>query len=172
MVFIVCAILSQAVWVLLSHRLGKVRALVLGPSLYVVLLYEIHAMLPSVNVTPVAGMFVLAGMTNCAYRQIPWDIYSDLIDITLRQIGVVIEGACSAVWLLGQKRANAVAPAALGLTLAAVGWQDTTDGTVAQSYTALATLLMSITLIPAAILCIAISGLCLIYRPMVWRGLA
>ncbi|EBA12704.1 MFS transporter [Roseobacter sp. CCS2] len=170
--FVVGSILSQAIWVLLSNRLGKVGALILGLSLYVVLLYALYTMLPSVNVTAIAGMFVLAGMTNGAYQQIPWAIYPDLMDVTRRDTGMAIEGAFSAIWLFGQKLANAVAPAVLGLTLAAAGWQETTDGVVAQSDAALSTLQLSITLIPAGILVVAIFGLTLIYRPMARRALA
>lgn len=170
--FVIGSILSQAVWVLLSNRLGKVSALIIGLLLYVVLLYALNTQLPSVNVTAIAGMFVLAGMTNGAYQQIPWAMYPDLMDVTRRTSGVAIEGAFSAVWLFGQKLANAAAPAVLGLTLAAAGWQETTDGVVAQSDGALAALLNAITLIPAVILIVAIIGLAAICRPMAARALA
>lgn len=170
--FVIGSILSQAVWVLLSNRLGKVSALIIGLLLYVVLLCALNTQLPSVNVTAIAGMFVLAGMTNGAYQQIPWAMYPDLMDVTRRTSGVAIEGAFSAVWLFGQKLANAAAPAVLGLTLAAAGWQETTDGVVVQSDGALAALLNAITLIPAVILIVAIIGLAAIYRPMAARALA
>ncbi|SFS15020.1 MFS transporter [Yoonia litorea] len=170
--FVVGSILSQAFWVLLSNRLGKVGALIVGLLLYIALLYALYSALPSVNVTAIAGMFVLAGMTNGAYQQIPWAMYPDLMDVTRRESGAAIEGAFSAVWLFGQKLANAVAPAILGLTLAAAGWLETTDGTIAQSDGAIATLQMAITLIPAAILFVAVLGLAFIYRPMAARALA
>jgi GPH family glycoside/pentoside/hexuronide:cation symporter len=170
--FVIGSILSQAVWVLLSNRLGKVSALIIGLSLYAVLLYALNTQLPSVNVTAIAGMFVLAGMTNGAYQQIPWAMYPDLMDVTRRTSGVAIEGAFSAVWLFGQKLANAAAPAVLGLILAAAGWQETTGGVVTQSDGALAALLNAITLIPAVILIVAIIGLATIYRPMAARALA
>lgn len=170
--FVVGSILSQAVWVLLSHRLGKVGALIFGLCLYVVLLYALFTMLPSVDVTIIAGMFVLAGMTNGSYQQIPWAIYPDLMDVTRRESGAAIEGAFSAIWLFGQKLANAVAPAVLGVTLAAAGWQETTDVVVPQTDAALGALQLSITLIPAGILIVAILGLALVYRPMARRALA
>ena len=170
--FVIGSILSQAVWVLLSNRLGKVGALVIGLLLYVVLLYALNTSLPSVNVTAIAGMFVLAGMTNGAYQQIPWAMYPDLMDVTRRTSGVAIEGAFSAVWLFGQKLANAAAPAVLGLTLAAAGWQETTGGVVTQSDGAMAALLNAITLIPAVILIVAVIGLWAVYRPMAARALA
>ena len=170
--FVIGSILSQAVWVLLSNRLGKVGALIIGLLLYVVLLYALNTQLPSVNVTAIAGMFVLAGMTNGAYQQIPWAMYPDLMDVTRRTSGVAIEGAFSAVWLFGQKLANAAAPAVLGLTLAAAGWQETTVGVVTQSDGAMAALLNAITLIPAVILIVAVIGLWAVYRPMAARALA
>ena len=169
--FVVGSILSQAVWVLLSHRLGKLGALVLGLALYVVVLFGLNALLPSVNVTAIAGMFILAGMTNGAYQQIPWAMYPDLMDVTRRETGVAIEGAFSAIWLFGQKLANAAAPAVLGLMLAAAGWQESVSGVVPQTEAALAALLSAITFIPALILGLAILGLVLIYRPMARRAL-
>ena len=116
--FVLGSILSQVVWVLLSHRLGKVWALALGLVFYVILLWVLSNALPSVNVTVMAGLFVLAGFTNGAYQQIPWAIYPDLMDVTRSETGEAIEGAFSALWLFGQKLANAAAPAVLGLILA------------------------------------------------------
>jgi len=170
--FFVGSILSQVVWVLLSNRLGKLWALVLGLSLYIVLLLALWQVLPSVNVTVIGGMFILAGMTNGAYQQIPWAMYPDLMDVTRAESGATIEGAFSAVWLFGQKLANALAPAVLGVVLARAGWQETTEGFVAQSDGALAVLQICITLAPAAILAVAVLGLVVIYRPMAVRALA
>ena len=163
--FVVGSILSQAVWVMLSRILGKVGALVLGLILYVALLYVLYTQLPSVNVTAIAGLFVLAGMTNGAYQQIPWAIYPDLMDVTREATGEAIEGAFSAIWLFGQKVANAVAPLVLGGILALYGWQETTEGQTDQSEAALGALHLSVTLIPAAILSVAVLGLLLIYVP-------
>jgi GPH family glycoside/pentoside/hexuronide:cation symporter len=122
--------------------------------------------LPSVNVTIVAGMFVLAGFCNGAYQQIPWAMYPDHMDVTRARSGAAIEGAFSAVWLFGQKLANALAPAVLGGVLAAVGWQETTVGIVTQLPGAITMLLISITLIPAAILLVSLLALGLVYRPL------
>ena len=165
--FVVGSILSQAVWVLASGRFGKANTLGLGLCLYAVLLYALFASLPSVNVTAIAGMFVLAGMTNGAYQQIPWAMYPDLMDVTRKQSGAAIEGAFSAIWLFGQKLANALAPAVLGFILAGAGWQESQGVVVPQNPEALAALLYAITLIPAAILLLASLGLMAIYKPMV-----
>ena len=164
--FVVGSIISQAVWVMLSKWLGKLGALILGLCLYICLLAGLYAVLPSVNVTAIAGMFVLAGFANGSYQQIPWAMFPDLMDVTRAETGAAIEGAFSAVWLFGQKLANAAAPALLGLILASADWQETTVGVVSQSDAALQMLRVAITLVPAAILLVAIAGLALRYRPL------
>lgn len=170
--FVLGSILSQAVWVLLSHRLGKVAALIIGLALYAVLLLVLHRNLPSVNVTAIAGLFVLAGITNGSYQQIPWAIYPDLMDVTRARSGVAIEGAFSAIWLFGQKLANALAPALLGLILANAGWKETTVGQAVQTEGALGQLQWAITILPAIILLISLVALAAIYLPMQRRVLA
>lgn len=170
--FVLGSIISQAAWVFLSHRLGKTGALMLGLGLYIGLLIALFANLPSANVTLIAGLFVIAGMTNGAYQQIPWAIYPDLMDVTRKTSGEAIEGAFSAIWLFGQKLANAVAPLILALIIGAYGWQETTQGKVDQTPDAVAALQWAITLVPAAILGAAIVGLALVYRPAARRLLA
>ena len=163
--FVIGAILSQVVWVLLSVRLGKLGALVLGLCLYIVLLFGMYAVLPATSASVMFAMFVLAGFTNGAYQQIPWAMFPDLMDVTRRETGAAIEGAFSAIWIFGQKVANALAPLLLGLILSANGWQETTEGVVAQSDGALIALRGSITLLPAAIIAVSIVALLVLYRP-------
>lgn len=169
--FFVGAILSQVFWVLLSHKIGKMWALVVGLSAYVALLYGLSHVLPSTSVTVVAGLFIIAGITNGAYQQIPWAMYPDLMDVTRAQTGAAIEGAFSAVWLFGQKLSNALAPAVLGLILSRAGWQETTEGVITQTDEALGALHVAITLIPAGIMVVAVLALVFVYRPMVERTL-
>jgi GPH family glycoside/pentoside/hexuronide:cation symporter len=164
--FVVGSIISQAVWVFASNRLGKLAALQLGLVLYMLLLGGLYAVLPSVNVTIMAGMFVLAGFANGSYQQIPWALYPDHMDVTRAESGAAIEGAFSAVWLFGQKLANALAPAVLGGVLAMAGWQETTVGVAIQDDSAINMLHIAITLIPAAILLVSLLGLGLVYRPL------
>ena len=117
------------------------------------------------NVTLIAGLFILAGMTNGSYQQIPWALYPDLMDVTREKSGESIEGAFSAVWLFGQKVANAISPLILGFILSLYGWKETTEGITKQTDAALNTLQTSITLIPAAILGLAGILLFSIYLP-------
>ncbi|MEM6896809.1 MAG: MFS transporter [Pseudomonadota bacterium] len=170
-VFVFGAILSQAVWVLVSHRLGKTGALCVGLLAYIGLLLVLYAALPSTNVTEIALIFLVAGFTNGAYQQIPWAMYPDLMDATRRETGEAIEGAFSAIWLFGQKLANALAPGAMGLILAVWGWRATTEGRVDQLPEAITALHYAMTLVPAAIFAVSILALWLVYRPMAARVL-
>ena len=157
--FVFGSILSQAFWVWMSARLGKVSALIFGLVIYIILLIAIFISLPSVDIMLIAILFVVAGMTNGAYQQIPWAIYPDLMDITRSESGDAIEGAFSAIWLFGQKVANAIAPLILSLILAFFGWRESGEGFTDQVPEALRALQNSITILPAFILALAILGL-------------
>jgi GPH family glycoside/pentoside/hexuronide:cation symporter len=163
--FVLGSIISQAMWVRLSNLYGKVAAQIVGIVCYIILLIFIFFSLPNYNVTLIAGLFILAGMTNGSYQQIPWALYPDLMDVTRKETGESIEGAFSAVWLFGQKVANAISPLVLGFILSMYGWKETTTGITQQTDAALSTLQTSITLIPAAILGIAGILLVSIYLP-------
>ena len=163
--FVLGSILSQAMWVRLSNLYGKVAAQIIGIVCYIALLIFIFFSLPNYNVTLIAGLFILAGMTNGSYQQIPWALYPDLMDVTREETGESIEGAFSAVWLFGQKVANAISPLVLGFILSMYGWKETTEGITKQSDSALNTLQTSITLIPATILAIAGILLVSLYLP-------
>ena len=163
--FVIGSIISQAIWVKLSNLYGKVTAQLIGIVCYISLLIFIFLSLPNYNVTIIAGLFILAGMTNGSYQQIPWALYPDLMDVTREKSGESIEGAFSAVWLFGHKVANAVSPLILGFILSLYGWKETTEGITQQTDAALNTLQTSITLIPAAILGLAGILLFSIYLP-------
>jgi len=164
--FIVGSVISQYIWVKTSARMGKTWALIIGMTLYIVVLIAIHASLPATGVTTMALLFLCAGFTNGAYQQIPWAMYPDLMDVTRNSSGEAIEGAFSAVWLFGQKVANAIAPLVLGLLLSAAGWQSSTTGVIAQSPEALGALRNALTIVPAVIFALSIAGLLAFYRPI------
>lgn len=164
--FIVGSVISQFIWVKASAALGKTWALIVGTALYIAVLLAIWMNLPAMGVTTMALLFLCAGFTNGAYQQIPWAMYPDLMDVTRNESGEAIEGAFSAVWLFGQKVANAVAPLLLGLVLSWAGWQSSDSGAVPQTPEALDALKNALTLVPAGIFVLSILGLILIYRPV------
>lgn len=164
-VFVLGAILSQAVWAILSAKMGKLNTLLFGLSFYVCLLCLLFFNMPSNNVTWMAFLFIIAGFANGAYQQLPWAMYPDLMDQTRNDTGEALEGVFSGVWLVGQKLANALAPLVLALILGAYGWQETSEGIAEQSVDAVNALHYAVSLIPAAILLVSILGLLFIYRP-------
>ena len=87
------------------------------------------------------------------------------MDHTRHQSGEAIEGTFSAIWLFGQKVVNALAPMALALILGMYDWEETSQRKVEQTADAIQALQVSVTLIPAAVLMLAILGLLFIYRP-------
>lgn len=167
--FILGSVMSQYIWVKTSTAVGKFWALVIGLLLYVIVLIVVWQALPAQSITPMAALFLAAGFTNGAYQQIPWAIYPDHMDDTRAASGQAIEGAFSAVWLFGQKIANAIAPLILGLVLSVAGWQESNQGVIAQTDTALDALRAGLTVVPAGILAVAILGLLMFYRPFAQR---
>ena len=163
--FVIGSIISQVLWVKLSNIYGKVTAQLIGIICYIILLVLIFFCLPNFNVTLLAGLFILAGMTNGSYQQIPWALYPDLMDVTREKTGESIEGAFSAVWLFGQKVANAISPLLLGFILSLYGWKETTEGITEQTEAAMNSLQISITLVPASILGLAGILLIGVYLP-------
>ena len=65
---------------------------------------------------------------------------------------------------LGAKVANALAPGILGLILSQFGWLETKEGMTEQLEVALHALQISVTILPAIIMGIAILGLVFVYR--------
>ena len=169
--FVIGSILSQVAWVLFSNKLTKLGALMLGLCFYIILLVFLYHIFPSTNVTLMAGMFIFAGMANGSYQQIPWAMYPDLMDLTRNKSGEAIEGTFSAIWLFGQKVANALAPLALSLILGFYGWQETSKGMVKQTETAIQALQFTVTLIPACVLILATMVLQFLYRPSAKKAL-
>jgi GPH family glycoside/pentoside/hexuronide:cation symporter len=163
--FVIGSIISQVLWVKLSNIYGKVTAQLIGIICYIILLVLIFFCLPNFNVTLLAGLFILAGMTNGSYQQIPWALYPDLMDVTREKTGESIEGAFSAVWLFGQKVANAISPLLLGFILSLYGWKETTEGITDQTEAAINSLQISMTLVPASILGLAGILLIGVYLP-------
>lgn len=162
--FVLGAVASQFGWARISAGLGKAGALSITVLLYIAVLLTIWTLLPSEDVTLMAALFFVAGVANGGYQQIPWAMYPDLMDLTRDATGEAVEGAFSAVWLFGQKVANAVAPLLLGLILSRAGWRESRSGTVAQAPEALDALRAALTLVPAGFFALSLLILLTLYR--------
>lgn len=135
-----------------AARMGKLSALIFGMVIYTVVLAAIYMQLPAESISLMAILFIAAGFCNGAYQQLPWAMYPDLMDVTRDESGEAVEGAFAALWLFGQKVANAFAPLVLGLVLSIYGFQESSEGVVAQSDSALEALRWAVTLLPAIIM--------------------
>ncbi|MGV6838691.1 MAG: MFS transporter [Planktomarina sp.] len=164
--FVVGAMVSQPLWAFLSIKGSKRQALTIGLCFYCLVLCAIFMALPSTNLGIMIGLMFLAGTANGAYQAIPWALYPDHMDTTRAETGEAIEGVFSAMWLFGQKVANAFAPMLLGGLIASAGWQEGTDGAAVQTPEALFTLQWSMTLVPVGIFAIALYVLLRIYVPL------
>ncbi|MEM1372949.1 MAG: MFS transporter [Pseudomonadota bacterium] len=170
--FVIGAMISQPIWATISIRASKLTAIISGVVFYCLVLLGLWLALPSSSLPVMVVLMLAAGIANGAYQAVPWAMYPDLMDVTRAETGEAIEGAFSAVWLFGQKVANALAPAVLGAIIAARGWQETTEGVVEQTPEALGALENAMTIVPIAIFIIAIIGFVLVYRPMAARFVA
>ncbi|MEM1233536.1 MAG: MFS transporter [Pseudomonadota bacterium] len=170
--FVIGAMISQPLWATISIRASKLTAILSGVVFYCIVLFGLWLALPSSSLPVMVALMLAAGIANGAYQAVPWAMYPDLMDVTRAETGEAIEGAFSAVWLFGQKVANALAPAVLGAIIAARGWQETTEGVVDQTPEALSALEGAMTIVPIAIFVVAIIGFVFVYRPMAARFLA
>lgn len=152
MLFVVGSIVSQPLWLILSKRLGKPVALIIGSACYAATLAVLFVILPGTDLTMVCVTILVVGIFNGAYQQIPWALMPDLIDLTTKSEGKNLEGVFAASWLFGQKVAGALGPAILGIALAGAGWIEASGGFVAQSPQAISTLRWVMTLLPAFLL--------------------
>lgn len=165
-VFVIGAVISQFFWAWLSRRWGKLNALIAGLLAYAAVLAVTYTQLPSDGVSVMALLFFAAGIANGAYQQIPWAMYPDHMDVTRAQSGAALEGGFAAVWMFGQKVANAVGPLVMGFILAAAGWRESRGGPVEQSPEALEALRRAMTLWPVGIFLLSALLLVVIYRPL------
>lgn len=167
--FVLGSMVSQPVWLWVSNRLGKARALLIGVLGYVVVLLVLFGLLPTSELPGVMLVIVAMGFMNGAYQQIPWAMMPDLIDRPGQGKSSHVEGSFTAIWLFGQKVGSALGPAILGLLLASVGWLETSNGFIDQSPEALAVLRLVMTLLPAILLLGAI-GVYFVLKEKVGRA--
>ncbi|MEM9715651.1 MAG: MFS transporter [Pseudomonadota bacterium] len=164
--FVVGSLLSQVFWVMLSNLITKLWALVIGLIGYIVLLLFFYVNLPTDNVTLLAIIFLMIGFANGAYQQIPFAMYPDLMDITRMETGQRIEGAFSAVWLFGQKVANAIGPLMLATIIGFYGYKESRGEIVEQTPEAIEALTFAMTILPAAVLTVSVIVMVAVYYPL------
>lgn len=162
--FVLGSMISQPFWAWLSGRISKQGAFIAGSLVYAVVLAAFFTQLPSAAITGVGLYVLLIGFMNGCYQQLPWAMLPDLIDITRIRDGKNQEGTFNGLWLLGQKAANAIGPALLGILIASAGWVESTSGVVPQPAEAISTLQWAMTLLPAVFFLLSVPIFLLLSR--------
>lgn len=140
----------------MSRRTGKQRALLLCQLTFVVgplALWPGQAMgvLPTVAVIAVLGT-AFGGLQLFAFSLIP-DVVA-----AAEERGTARAGAYTGVWTATDATGTAIGPYVYSAALAVGGFVSTTEGrSIAQSDSALLALLIGVTLIPAALMAVAIA---------------
>ncbi len=150
--FVVGAMASQPLWLMLSKRIGKPRVYLAGMLVYAGMLVLFYTQLPLASAVLLGALSLGIGITNGCYQQLPWALAPDLIAETNRQSGQSVEGLANSVWLFGQKLAGALAPLLFGELLSAFGFVSSEQGYVDQPAAALEALRAGMTLLPALLL--------------------
>ncbi|MCP9948864.1 MULTISPECIES: MFS transporter [Actinomadura] len=154
--FLVPAAIAGPVWAKVSRRTGKQRALLLCQLTFVVgplALWPGQAMgvLPTVAVIAVLGT-AFGGLQLFAFSLIP-DVVA-----AAEERGTARAGAYTGVWTATDATGTAIGPYVYSAALAVGGFVSTTEGrSIAQSDSALLALLIGVTLIPAALMAVAIA---------------
>ncbi len=165
----IASLVSQPFWTLASAWLGKMRAYQLGMGGFALLMAGFYFTLPSNNIDATCWYVAAIGIFYGCLLQLPWALMPDLIEPSLDADRQGI-GAFNAYWLFGQKVANAVGPGLLAFILGGFGWQESTQGAVAQSPEAIDALAIAMTLLPAAIFAVSVALLVWLERHLCVEG--
>lgn len=154
--FLVPAAVAGPVWKKVSERTGKQRALLFCQGVFVVgslALWPGEAMGPGPTVAVIAVLgTAFAGLQLFAFSLIP-DIVA-----AAESRGTARAGAYTGVWTATEATGTAIGPYVYSAVLAAGGFVSTTEGqAVAQTDSALLALLIGVTLVPAALMVVAVA---------------
>ncbi|MGS2809359.1 MFS transporter [Nocardia sp. MW-W600-9] len=153
--FLGAALFAGPAWMRLSRRIGKQRGLLLSQGIFVVgsltLLFGTTLGVPATVVVVVVLGIAFAGLQLFAFSMVP-----DAVAAAQTHSGAAA-GAYTGVWTATDASSTALGPYLYSIILALGGFVASTDGhSVAQSSTAHTALLLGFTVLPAALMSVAI----------------
>jgi len=153
--FLAPAVLAGPVWQVVSRRIGKQRGLLLAQSVFVVgslaLLLGASAGVAVTAVVVAALGVAFAGLQLFAFSMVP-----DAVAVAERS-GVSKAGAYTGVWTATEATGTAIGPYVYAMVLGLGGFiSSTADTTVDQPGSAMTALLLGFTVLPAALMLVAI----------------
>lgn len=155
------SLLMLFVWSAVSKKIGKKAVYFIGVSLWIIALIGIFFLRPG-QVGLMYFLAAIAGIGVSTAYLIPWSMVPDVIELDELNTGQRREGIFYSLVVLLQKFSLALAIFLVGFSLEWSGFQQTSSGQAApdQPYSALLTIRLVISLLPA--LCLVI-GLVLAY---------
>jgi Na+/melibiose symporter-like transporter len=153
--FMAPAVLTIPVWVRVARRFGKQRSLLTGQAAFVAgsLVLAIGA---AAGLPVIVGAVVVLGIGFAAMQLLPLSMVPDVI-AAAGPGGAVSAGSYTGVWTTAEATGGAVGPYLFSACLAVGGFAASGAGeTVTQSAAALAAVRYGFTLVPAALMAVAI----------------
>lgn len=158
-------VLTTWCWTMLSRRMGKHRAFVLATVLYA----AATASLWLVMYGPVGLVIAIAlfGVANAGQQLFCFAIIPDIIALQRAETGIAEEGSFTGLWIWGEKLGLAIGSGLSGLALQLAGFQQGAGALqLEQSETALNSVLLMATVVPALVCLLSIPALLFSARAM------
>ncbi|TDB99155.1 MFS transporter [Actinomadura sp. 7K534] len=154
--FLVPAAVAGPVWKKVSERAGKQRCLLFCQVVFVIgslALWPGEAM----GVLPTLAVIVVLGSAFAGLQLFAFSLIPDIVAAAEAR-GTARAGAYTGVWTATEATGTAIGPYVYSAVLAAGGFVATTEGrAVAQSDSAILALLIGVTVVPAALMAVAVA---------------
>ncbi|MEU5994335.1 MFS transporter [Spirillospora sp. NPDC047418] len=154
--FLVPAAIAGPVWKKVSQRTGKQRALLMCQGAFVL---GPLALWPgdAVGLPATAAVIAVLGTAFAGLQLFAFSLVPDVV-AAAESRGTARAGAYTGVWTATDATGTAIGPYVYSAALAIGGFVSTTDGhAIAQSDTALLAILIGVTVVPAALMAVAVA---------------
>jgi GPH family glycoside/pentoside/hexuronide:cation symporter len=158
------SILSQALWLWVSQRIGKLQTYVLAVVVWGLVTLTWFLVRPGADVLislPILGPLstkdalvllraAFIGVFNSGFVLMSYSLLTDTVEFDRRRFGISREGALSGIYSALEKLAFALGPAVAGIVMSATGFAESRGGPGLQSAGAIHGIVIVYGFIPAA----------------------
>lgn len=145
------ALFAAPVWGIIARRIGKERSFAIASGIFLVASFSIIGTLWA----PGAWIYVPVGIAGLAYagmQSLPMAMLPDVISHDEATSGGTRAGAFSGVWTAGETVGFALGATTLSIILALTGYVVSAGQTVSQPQSAVAGIVVSFSIVPAALI--------------------
>ncbi|MEU8797594.1 MFS transporter [Spirillospora sp. NPDC048819] len=154
--FLVPAVVAGPVWKKVSERTGKQRSLLFCQAVFVVGSLALWVG-DALGVGPTVAVIAVLGTAFAGLQLFAFSLIPDIV-AAAESRGTARAGAYTGVWTATEATGTAIGPYVYSATLAVGGFVSTTEGhAIAQSDTALLALRIGVTVVPAALMVVAVA---------------